>query len=167
MDATVLMEVDVFVAKKVFFPIIIAVCRLTRVTQYGLASYASVLSVLCIVPLIMARGSGASLLGQSLVLAVVATMLAYHAMHPELMRRPRGFWRAFAWAMVALNILDAFTSKLQLYALLMWVFQLFAEYALMIDTIPPLEAEKPRTASKASTASQGKSAGDGNKRARW
>jgi hypothetical protein len=151
MNATMLMEADAFLARKLFFPIIIGICRLTGTTQYGFASYASVLSALCIAPLIMAGGSGASLLAQSVVLAAVATMVAYHAMHPEMVRRPRGFWRGFTWAMIGLNILQASTGKFQLYALLMWVFQLFAEYALMIDTIPPLEAIERRSASKASS----------------
>ncbi len=141
-------EADALAARKLFFPIIIQICRLAGISQYAFASYATVLSLLCIVPLVMEGGSDANRIFQFVMLAIVALMLVYHAMRPAIIRPSRGFWRAFAWAMVALNVLDYIVDDFRPYSLLMWLFMLFGEYALLIGTIPPDETKK-RTSSRA------------------
>jgi hypothetical protein len=134
-----LREIDVLVAKRFFFPVIVWICRRTGVSQYGFASYAAVLSLLCIVPLIVNRGTDSMTLGQLILLGLVGVMLAMHAMRPEMVRRSRGYMRAFIWSMIALNTIDLLSGDFRIYALLLWTFQLFAEYALMIDRIPPAQ----------------------------
>lgn len=141
-----LQEIDVLVAKRFFFPIIVWICRRTGVSQYGFASYAAVLSLLCIVPLIVKSGINANMTGQFLLLALVGVMLATHAMRPEMIRRSRGFMRAFIWSMIVVNLIDYLIGNFRIYALLIWTFQLFAEYALMIDRIPPSAAKKRKAA---------------------
>jgi hypothetical protein len=136
-----LRQIDVLVAKRFFFPIIVWICRRTGVSQYGFASYAAVLSLLCIVPLIVKRGADAMTIGQFILLGLVGAMLAVHAMRPEMVRRSRGLMRAFIWSMIALNTIDYLTGNFRIYALLLWTFQLFAEYALMIDHIPPAQTK--------------------------
>jgi hypothetical protein len=144
-----LIEADALVAKRLFFPVIVRICGLTRVSQYGFASYATVLSLLCIVPLVMIGRAHGDDLGEIVILGLVALMLAYHALRPELVRPSRGFWRALMWAMVALNLISCLRGEVGVTALLMWSFQLFAEYALLIGPIPPLRAKKRKRIAEA------------------
>ena len=140
-----LREADAWAARRLFFPLIFRVCRLTRISQYEFAGYAAVLSLLCFVPLLLGGRVWPIPTGTLVLLGIVGIMIANHGLRPEVLRRPIAFWRAYIWLMIALNVIGYFTESFRPYGLLLWVFQQFAQYALLIDTLPPAPGAERRS----------------------
>lgn len=137
---------DQWAAKRLFFPVIVKVCQLTKVDQYQFASYCFVASLLFLVPPLMSVGSFAlqviGLLFITLILVVKALTMGLDQFTT---RGSSGFWRGLGWAMIALGLFEYLVGtfdKLDSYALAFWLLHQFAEYARMIDTIPPTKKKQ-------------------------
>jgi hypothetical protein len=152
---TFLRRADVWAAKRLFFPVIVRFCQATGLDQFGFAGYAAVISTLFWVPLMAAGGAWANMLMQIVGGLVVVTMVVMVGILGKLPSQPRPFWRGFGWVMViehGIMVMMIGNGKGDGWLTLSWLCMLFAEYAWMIDRIPPLEKEQEEPQVRAAEA---------------
>jgi hypothetical protein len=138
---------DEWMAKRVFSPIIIRVCQWTKTNQYVFADYAMVMAVFCF------AGVSAQMIEFGLYVvgfifaAISVAVLALSAFFIGTPRPPSSFWRAFGWVLLALTALEIFLGVAnRQFTIMIWIFHQFAQYARLIDSIPPREEENKKVA---------------------
>lgn len=137
-----LKSIDLWIAKKMFFPPIVRACQFLNWDQYQFAGYATVVAMLMWVPVILTYG----IVGQTLMFTITIAMIALIGWTGRLQSGPRGYWRAVAWFFMSFDTLAAVTGVGAVtgdrWRALAWFTMLWVEYAFMIDRIPPLETHE-------------------------
>ena len=125
-----LTNIDLWIGKTLFVPIIIKLCQLTRQTQFAVSRLFWFIAALD--GFYRAETLLSSLLfgGMSMFMLVVATR------RPDLPTRSFLWFRVLALVMLVLDVLLGATTG-EWAGLEFWVFVLTAEYAATIETIPP------------------------------
>lgn len=136
-------KLDLWAAKRLFFPPIVRICQLFRIDQYAFACYTSAIAIIALIYPMFYGGFWLAVF----MLPIILIALLHYGLTGTVKRRPSGFWRAF-------SVLSIFHNGLVLYfhatkdpttnifLMIDWFMILTTEYALMIDRIPPIEKKQ-------------------------
>ncbi len=140
MIGSMIHKLDLWVAKRLFFPPIVRICQLFRIDQYVFACYTSAIGMISLIYPMFYGGFWLAVV----MLPIILITLLHLGITGSVKRRPSGFWRAFSVLSMFHNglVLYVHTTKdptSNIFMLVCWFMVLATEYALMIDRIPPLE----------------------------
>jgi hypothetical protein len=131
------MNIDHWVGKTLFIPIIIKVCQKAHVSQYIFASYSSASATMYWLWLFQGV---APWFFYAVMVLIAVFQVSIVALRIELAHGSQKLtrWMCLFFGTFDLVVLSAVT--------VFWALMLFAEYARTIDTIPPEEIKEPTRA---------------------
>jgi len=144
-----LTKIDLWLGKKLFIPIIIWICQRAKITQYKFNIYAWVIATFSVIYSSELKNATDWVV---LVLMSICALfwILQAALIPDMPRNPTGLWFRFfiMTCIVLFDIIPTIAGTPIRNNIIFGPLVLFAEYALTIKTIPPLEAKEKAPSEK-------------------